>query len=50
MVPPSADIVIQNRQISQSATSTRTIRDVVNIVLLERARVSGDKNVTIPVL
>ena len=31
MVPSGADIAIQNRQISQSETSARTICDVVNI-------------------
>ena len=50
MVPSSADIVIQNRRTSQSETSAITIRDVVNIILLQRARLSGDQNVTSPVL
>ena len=30
MVPPSADIVLQNRRISQSETGTINICDVVN--------------------
>ena len=33
MVPPSAEIVIKDRWISQSETSMTTIRDVVNIIL-----------------
>ena len=37
MVPYSADIVIKNRRISQSETSARRIRDVVNIILLYTA-------------
>ena len=45
MVPSSADIVIK----SQSETSARTIVDVVNIISQQRARVSGDQNVTSPV-
>ena len=32
MAQSSADIVIQNRRISQSETSAKTIRDVVNII------------------
>ena len=50
MVPSSADILIPNRRINQSKTSARTIRDVVNILSLQHARVSGDQNVTSPVL
>ena len=46
MVPSSADIVIENRRISQSKTSARTICDVVNTISLQRALVSGDQNVT----
>ena len=46
MVPLSADIVIQNRQISQSETSAIIMRDVVNIISLQRTWVSGDQNVT----
>ena len=46
MVPSSADIVIQNRRISQSETNARTICDVVNITPLQRARVSVDQNVS----
>ena len=38
-------IVIQNRRISQS--ETQTICDVVNIMSLQRVRVSGDQNVTL---
>ena len=49
MVPSSADIVIQNCRISQSETSARTIRDVVNIILPQRAQVNGVQNVTSPV-
>ena len=49
MVPFSADIVIQNRWISQSETSVRTICDVVNIYSLPHALVSDDQNVTSPV-
>ena len=49
MVPSSAEIVIKNRRISQSETSAIAIRDVVNIILLQRALVSGDKNDTSPV-
>ena len=48
MVPSSADIVIQNHRISQSETSARTIRVVVNIIFLQHAQVSGDQNVTSP--
>ena len=50
MVPSSADIVIQNRRISQSETSTINIRDVVNTMALQHARVSGYQNVTSSVL
>ena len=46
MVPSSAVIVLQNRRISQSETSTINICDVVNIIALQHARVSGDQNVT----
>ena len=48
MVPPSADIIIQNRRISQSETSAVTIGDVVNIYSLQHALVRGDQNVTSP--
>ena len=44
MVPSSADIVIQNRRISQSVTRVRTSCDIVNIILLKRAQVIGDQN------
>ena len=50
MVPSSADIVIQNCQISQSETSARTIGDVVNICSPQRVLVCSDQNVTSPVL
>ena len=50
MVPSSADIVLQNRRISQSETSTINICDVVNIIALQHVRVSDDQNVTSPVL
>ena len=50
MVPSSADIVIQNRRMSQSETSAITVRDVVNIISSQRAWVGGDQNVTSPVL
>ena len=46
MVPSSADIVFQNRRISQSETSTINICDVVNTMALQQARVSVDQNVT----
>ena len=49
MVPSSADIVLQNRRISQSETSTINICDVVTIMALQRARDSGDENVTLTV-
>ena len=49
MVPSSADIVLQNRRISKSETYTINICDVVNIMALQHARVSGDQNVTSPV-
>ena len=49
MVPSSADIVLQNRRISQSKTGTMNICDVVNIIALQHARVTGDQNVTSPV-
>ena len=39
MVPSSADIVLQNRRISQSETSTINICDVVNTMALQHARV-----------
>ena len=38
MVPSSADIVLQNRLISQSGTSTINICDVVNTMALQHAR------------
>ena len=34
MVPSSADMIIQNRRISQSETSATTIGDVVNIIFV----------------
>ena len=40
---------LQNRRISQPETSTIDICDVVNIIALQHARVSGDQNVTSPV-
>ena len=43
MVPSNADIV---RRISQSETSMINICDVVNIMALQHAQVSGYKNVT----
>ena len=43
MVPSSADIVLHSRQISQSERSTINICDVVNIMALQHARVSGVK-------
>ena len=46
MVSPSADIVLQNRRISQSETSNLNICDMVNIIALQHARVSGYQNVT----
>ena len=46
MVPSSIDIVIQNRRISDSETSTIHVCDVVNIIALQHARVSGDQKVT----
>ena len=46
MVLSSADIVLQNRRIRQSETSTINICNVVNIMALQHARVSGDQNVT----
>ena len=46
MVPSSTDIILQNRQISQSETSTINICDVVNIIALRHAQLSGDQNVT----
>ena len=46
MVPSSAD---KNKLISQSEKSATTILSVVNIILLQRARVSGDQNATSPV-
>ena len=49
MAPSSADIVLQNCRISQSETSTINICDVVNIMALQHARVSGDQNVTLSV-
>ena len=42
MVPSSADIVLQNRRISQSETSTINICDV-NTIALQHARVSEIK-------
>ena len=45
MVPSSADIVIQNRRISQS----ETMRDVVNIIPCRDALVIDDQNATSPV-
>ena len=45
MVSSSADIVLQNRQISQSETSTINICDV-NTMASQHARVSGYQNVT----
>ena len=36
MVPSGADIIIQNRRISQSETSARTIHHVVNVISLQR--------------
>ena len=47
MATSSADIVIS--RISQSETSAITIRDVVNLILLQRARIIGDQNVNSPV-
>ena len=46
MAPSSADIVLQNSRISQSETSTIHICDVINIIALQHARVSGDQTVT----
>ena len=46
MVPSSADIVLQNRRISESETSTINICDGVNTMALQHARVSGYHNVT----
>ena len=44
MVPSGADIVIQNRRIGKSETSTINICDVVNTMALQQGRVSaGDK-------
>ena len=40
-VQSSADIVIQNRRISQSELSTINIRDVVNIIALHSAACMG---------
>ena len=37
MVPSSADIVLQNRRISQSETSTMNICDVVNTMTVNGA-------------
>ena len=39
MVPPNSDIVLQNRRINHSETSTINICDVVNIIALQHARV-----------
>ena len=50
MVPSIAGIVLQNRRISQSETSTINICDVLNIMAPQHARVSGDKNVTASIL
>ena len=50
MVPSSADMITQNRRISQSETRTINICDVVNIIALQHARVSNGQNVTSPVL
>ena len=47
MVPSNADIIIQNRRISQSETSARTNGDVVNIYSLQHALVGGDQNVSL---
>ena len=41
-------MIIQIRRNSQSETSAKTMRDVVNIISLQPARVSGDQNVTSP--
>ena len=49
MVPSSADIVLQNRQISQSETSTINICDVVNTMALQHARVSVDIKMSLSV-
>ena len=45
MIQSSADIVLQNRRISQSET-TINICDVVNTMAMQHARVSGDQNDT----
>ena len=49
MVPSNADIVLQNRGIGQSETSTINICDVVHIIVLQHVRVSSDQKVTSPV-
>ena len=49
MFSSSAYIVLQNRRISQSETSTISICEVVNIIELQHVRVSGDRNVTLSV-
>ena len=49
MVPSSADIVLQNCRIGQSETSTINICDVVNIIALQRAWVSGFCVLVLPV-
>ena len=49
MVLSSADIVIENRRISQSGSSAVTICDVENLCSHQRVLISSDTNVTSPV-